>query len=244
MTRLLFIFILFLTYASCSSINLALASNVSYAIPSLIKEFNKTHPNVKVNITIASSGKLSAQIQNHAPYDIFLSANMKYPWFLYKKELTLTKAKVYAKGSLVMLSKKDITLDSLSLESIRTIAIANPKTAPYGKAAFQTLKNAKVLEKIKKKLIYASSISQALSFTLSHAQVGFIAKASLFSKKMLEDKKDYYIKDINKELYDEIKQGVVILKHAKNNKEVKAFYDFILSEKAKKIFASFGYIVL
>ncbi len=87
-------------------INIAVAANVSYAINDLIKEFNQTNPNTKVRVTLGSSGKLTAQIKHGAPYDLFMSANMKYPNSLYKDNIAITKPVVYAQGSLAILSSK------------------------------------------------------------------------------------------------------------------------------------------
>ena len=91
---------------SANSIKIAVAANVSYAIDDLIKEFKKTNPNTDVKVTLGSSGKLTAQIKSGAPYDLFMSANMKYPDTLYKEKLAITKPIIYAQGSLALLSMK------------------------------------------------------------------------------------------------------------------------------------------
>ena len=77
-------------------ITVAAAANVGYAMDKLVKEFNKTNPNTKVQVTLGSSGKLVAQIENSAPYDIFMSADMKFPQSLYEKKLTKTPPVIYA----------------------------------------------------------------------------------------------------------------------------------------------------
>lgn len=240
----LLIFILF-TSLNASSINVAVAANVSYAIDDLVKEFNKTHPNTKVKIILGSSGKLTAQISHGAPYDIFMSANMKYPNRLYENKIALTKPVVYAQGSLAMLSakKQDFSkgLALLNSVKIKRIAIANPKTAPYGKATFEAFKNINILKKIKKKLIFAESISQAVSYTLTATDIGIIAKSSLFSPRMKRFKENIHWKEIDSTIYTPIKQGVVMLK---KSAEVKVFYNFLLSKEAKKIFTNYGYITL
>ena len=243
---LLAIFFLALSLTA-NSINIAVAANVSYAIKDLIKEFNKQNPNIKVQVTLGSSGKLTAQIKNGAPYDLFMSANMKYPNNLYENGLSLTKPLVYAKGSLAILStkKQDFStgISVVNNKSIEKIAIANPKTAPYGIATVEALKNAKLFESIQKKFIYGESISQTVSYTVIATQLGFIAKSSLFSPKMKKYKKDINWIDVNPELYTAINQGIIILKSTKKQKEVRAFYDFIFTQKAKKVFEDFGYLV-
>jgi len=228
-------------------IKIAVAANVSYAIEDLKKEFNKLYPNTKVKVTLGSSGKLTAQISHGAPYQLFMSANMKYPNALYKNNIAITKPIVYAKGSLAYLSikKQDFSKGIKLVENpnIKRIAVANPKTAPYGIATAQALKNAGVYNNIKKKFIYGESISQTVSYTVTAADIGFIAKSSLYSPKMAKYKKGINWIDVDTKLYNPIDQGIVILKNAKDNKEVKAFYQFILSSKAKEILKDFGYLI-
>ena len=127
--------------------------------------------------------------------------------------------------------------------NINKIAIANPKTAPYGTAAQEALKNANVLDKIESKFVYAESISQAVTYAITAADVGFIAKSSLYDENMTQYKENVNWVSVDPKLYTPIDQGIVILKRAENNTEAKAFYDFILSNNAKEIFKKFGYLV-
>ncbi|RXJ91194.1 molybdate ABC transporter substrate-binding protein [Arcobacter sp. CECT 8983] len=247
MKKLLVLMFLISTSLFAGTINIAVAANVSYAIDDLIKQFNKQNPDTKVLVTLGSSGKLTAQIKNAAPYHIFMAANMKYPITLDNDGLSLTKPLVYAQGSLAILSSKEKDfskgINIVKNKNIEKIAIANPKTAPYGKATVEALKNAKLYKSIEKKFVYGESISQTVSFSITAAELGFIAKSSLYSKKMKKYKEGINWTDVDPKLYTPINQGIIILKNAKDNKEVKAFYDFILSAKAKKIFKDFGYLV-
>lgn len=247
MKKILLLTLLLNSFILAGKINIAVAANVSYAIDDLIKEFNKTNPDTKVLVTLGSSGKLVAQIKNGAPYNIFMSANMKYPNNLYEEKKASTKPEIYAQGSLAIFSasKKDFSkaINLIKDEKIGKIAIANPKTAPYGKATIQALENANLLDIIKSKLVYAESISQTVSYTITATDLGFIAKASLFSPKMSAYKKNINWIDLDTKLYNPINQGIVIINNAKENEEVKAFYDFILSNRAKNIFEKFGYLV-
>lgn len=229
------------------SINIAVAANVSYAMDDLKKEFNLMYPNTKVQVTLGGSGKLTAQIKYGAPYQLFMSANMKYPSRLYNEGIAINKPVIYAQGSLAYFSakKQDFTQGIKLLEDakIKKIAVANPKTAPYGKATVEALKNAKIYEQVKKKIVYAESIAQTVSYAVSATDLGFIAKSSLYSSKMTQYKKGENWMELDSKLYTPINQGIVILKNGQNNNEVIAFYEFILSKKAKKILEDFGYIV-
>jgi len=227
-------------------IDIAVAANVSYAIDELKAEFAKTNPNTKVQVTLGSSGKLTAQIKNGAPYGLFMSANMKYPQALYRDRIAITKPIVYAQGALAYLSvkKQDFSKGIALLEEnkIVKIAIANPKTAPYGKAAVEALKNANIYNAVKSKLVYGESISQTVSYAVMAADIGLITKSSFYSSKMSQ-----YIENINwspvdPTLYTPIQQGIVLLKYSENSKEYRAFYDFVLSDNAKVIFKKYGYI--
>jgi molybdate transport system substrate-binding protein len=229
------------------TINIAVAANVSYAMDTLLEEFHKTNPNTEVKVTLGSSGKLTAQIKNGAPYQLFMAANMKYPQALYSDGIAITKPVVYAQGSLAYLSssKQDFSKGIKLVESskISKIAVANPKTAPYGKAAVEAMKNANVYDKVEGKFVYAESISQTVSYAVTAADIGFIAKSSLYSPKMVQYKEGINWADVDPKLYTPINQGIVILKNGEANSEATAFYNFMLSQKAKKILIDFGYLV-
>lgn len=248
LNKIVFVLMLLVLNLNAKEITIAVAANVSYAINDLIKEFNKSNPNTKVNVTLGSSGKLTAQITHGAPYDLFLSANMKYPNDLYKNNYASTLPKVYAKGSLAYFSSKKLDFSKslnelLKDKNIKQIAIANPKTAPYGIASFEALKNAKVFDNIKSKFVYGESISQTIMYSVSATDIGIIAKSSLFSKNMSHYKENINWKEVDEKLYTPIKQGIVILKSTKNKEESQAFYDFIFTQDAKDIFKKYGYLI-
>ena len=247
MKKTLLIFFLLIQTLYAGEITIATSANVSYAIEPLVEAFKIIHPETKVSIILGSSGKLTAQISHGAPYDVFLSANMKYPQHLYEANLTLGEPVVYAQGALAILSNQARDLQKgLALfkdASIKKIAIANPKTAPYGVAAKEALEHAKLYTRLKEKFVYGESISQTVIYATSAADVGIIAKSSLYAPQMLHYKEGTQWVDVNASLYTPINQGMVILKNAKDNSKVKAFYDFMLGKRAKEILTSYGYKV-
>ena len=246
MLKILFVALLATSWSLAGEINVAVAANVSYSIDELKAEFAKSHPETKVRVTLGGSGKLTAQIKNGAPYGIFMSANMRYPEALFEDKLAVTKPIVYAKGALAYFSVKprDFSRGArlLKEESVSKIAIANPKTAPYGKAAERALRNAGVYEDVQSKFVYAESISQVVSYAVTAADVGIIAKSSLYSSTMSQYEENVNWASVNPKLYSPINQGIVLLKYGENSKECRAFYDFILSDKAKEIFKRYGYV--
>ena len=244
MKKIVGIIFLSLSILSAKEIQIAVAANVSYAIKDLKKAFHKKYPKTQVNVILGSSGKLTAQIKFGAPYGLFMSANMKYPNMLYKEKIAKTKPVVYAQGALALWSvkKQDYTkgISVLKNADIHKIAIANPKTAPYGEAAKELLENVKLYSVLKEKFVYGESISQTISYTSTVADIGLIAKSALFSPQMSRYKKNIHWSDINASSYTPINQGMVILKESE---EIRAFYDFILSSEAKEILKKFGYTI-
>lgn len=227
---------------SAKEIRVAAAANVSYPMEELKSLYESTHKDSKVTVTLGSSGKLVAQILNKAPFDIFLSADMKYPNELYDKNLSIQQPIVYAKGSLILFTiKDDVNLSKgiSVVKDVEKIAVASYKTAPYGLAAVESLKNSNLYDGIESKFVNAESITQALQFVMTAADVGFIAKSSVFSDKLAQYNKEgkYWI-NIDPKLYSPIDQGVALL-----NDDALEFYNFLFSKEAKAIFKKYGYIV-
>ena len=247
MKKIIFALALLASSMFANTITVAVAANVSYAINELVAEFNKTNPDTKVQVTLGSSGKFTAQIESGAPFDVFMSADMKFPKSLFEKGFALNEPALYAQGSLAMLSSKELDfskgINLVTDANISKIAVANPKTAPYGTAAVEAMKNANVLDKVESKFVYAESISQAVTYATTAADVGFIAKSSLYDEKMSQYKENVNWISVDPSLYTAIDQGIVVLKNTKEEASAKAFYDFILGEKAKEIFIKFGYLV-
>ncbi len=245
---LLFCFLFTYTRAMAQpKVSVAVASNMQGVIASLNAAFEEDS-HVKVETNIESSGKLYAQIIQGAPYDVFVSADMKYPQQLFKKGFAANVPTTYAIGQLVLWTpntqmKIGTDLQILLSPGIRKIAMGNPISAPYGKAAEEALKYYKLYDKVRPKLIFGESISQTEQFvTVGGADLGFIAKSLVMSEKI--NGKGNWV-DIDSRAYTPIKQGVAILKHGEaNNKEVsKLYYQFLFSPKARAIFAKYGYIV-
>ncbi len=215
-----------------ADVYIASAANLTYVMPEIIKEFHKKYPSISVKLVLSSSGKLTAQIMHSAPYDIFLSANMKYPLVLYKKGFAKEKPVVYGVGKIIIFGKK-----SLDLLKANCIAITNPKTAPYGRAAIEFLRNSKLYDKVKSKLVFAESVSGVIPYVANVCDVGIVSKSMLFSKNIKNLGKIYY-KEVSENLHSPIKQGIVLLS---NKEEAKKFYEFFLSKKAKEILKKYGY---
>jgi len=225
-------------------LTIAAASNMQFAIEALTASFTQ-ETGIACQTVISSSGKLTAQIKENAPYDIFVSANMKYPNELFNSGFSQDKPKIYALGKLVIWSmdkKIEPSLEILLDNKVKHIAIANPKIAPYGNAAIEVLKYHKIYKAVKHKLVYGESISQTNQFILSQsAEIGFTAKSVLLSPKV-KGKGRWVTLDDNS--YSPISQGIVLIK-TRNSKdeEARQFYNFLFSTKAKGILETYGYLV-
>jgi molybdate transport system substrate-binding protein len=223
-------------------LNIATAANVQFAMDTLAEIF-ESETGIKANIILGSSGKLTAQIIQGAPFDIFVSANMKYPNEIYNKNKALSKPQVYAYGALVLWTlKESIKPDLTVLNSavIRKIAVANPKTAPYGSAAIEFLKNRGIYDQVSDKLVYGESIAQVNQFITSKtADIGFTAKSVVLSPKM---KNMGSWAEIDADAYSPIEQGVIVIDTGKTiEKNAEKFESFLLSTKAKAILSKYGY---
>ena len=224
------------------NIRIATAANMQFAMRELVKQFT-SETGVGCDVVVSSSGKLTNQIEAGAPYDIFVSADMKYPEELHKKGLVHELPKVYAYGKLVLWSLYTMQTPSLKLlqeSQIKHIAVTNPKTAPYGVAAMQVLDYYDLKKTLTNKLVFGESISQTNQFIISKAaEIGFTAKSIVLSPSMKNQGK--YM-EIDEKAYDKIQQGIVRIKRGDSeNKSAKAFYDFVLSPEAQEILETFGY---
>lgn len=235
--RKIIIFLLTSLFLFASQIYVATAANLTYVMPKIVKIFNKKYPDIKVKFITSSSGKLTAQILNGAPYDLFLSANMKYPNYLYNKGIGIKAPEIYAKGTLGIISLKFKNVNIKNLTKYDSIAISKPNTTPYGHSAILAFKKTKIYNKIKDKLVYAETIPAVLSYIRNGADVGVISKSIIYSNKIKNLGKFYY-SDIDSSLYPPINQGVLLIS---KKESAKKFYNFLLSKDAKKIFKKYGY---
>lgn len=223
-------------------LTIAAAANMQFAVAELSKTFSE-QSGIDCEIIISSSGKLTAQVIEGAPFDLLLSADMKFPEELFSKGLTRTKPLTYAYGNLILWTLKegvDPVLESLSKESIKHIALGNPKTAPYGISAMQVMFRTGMEEKLKEKLVFGESISQTNQFIISKvADIGFTSKSVVMSPVM---RGRGAWKEIDKNLYEPIAQGIVILNNRDSfQNEAMQFRDFLLSSEGKHILHKFGY---
>ena len=233
--------------AVAEEITIAAASDLNFAFREIATEYEKTSGN-QVRLTLGSSGNFYAQIQNGAPFDLYFSADIAYPKKLEEAGLTVPGSLYqYAVGRIVLWAGKESHLDlSRGLDilrepAIKKIAIANPKHAPYGRAAVAALEHFKVYDQVKDKLILGENISQAAQFIESGAcDIGIIA-LSLAVAPAMKSKGTYW--EVPAETHPPLEQGAVILKSSKQQESAKQFLAFIKGERGQEIMKRYGFTV-
>ncbi|MCA6073494.1 molybdate ABC transporter substrate-binding protein [Fulvivirga sedimenti] len=246
--RYFFLIVLVALFSRCSSsyeekIYIATAANVQFAMEELADQFFE-ETGIKCEIIIGSSGKLMAQIREGAPFHVFVSADMKYPQTLYEDQRTTGPPVIYARGELILWSldtAQELSVAALTQPRFRKIAMANPRTAPYGIAAEQVLRHYQLFEQVSDKLVFGESISQTNQFILSGtSQAGFTAKSVVLSPAVRN--KGRWI-EIDPVAYAPIEQGIVVIKTGDaSQKAAESFLEFILSDRSQAILKRFGYI--
>lgn len=227
-----------------SKVTIAASANMQYALGPITEKFTEK-TGIPCQLILGSSGKHTAQIMEGAPFDVFVSADMKYPTKLYDKDLTTAPPEIYAYGKLVLWTMVDglqLSMAKLTDSSINHIALANPKTAPYGQAAVEVLEKYALLDRLKNKLVYGESIGQTNQFIYSEsAEIGFTAQSVVRAPEMKGKGKWILVNDAD---YNSISQGAVVIKQSEGNiHNANKFYNFLFSNEARIILKDFGYSV-
>jgi molybdate transport system substrate-binding protein len=233
--------------ALAEEITIAAASDLNFAFREIATEYENTTGN-HVRLTLGSSGNFFAQIQNGAPFDLYFSADIAYPRNLEEAGLTVPGSLYqYAVGRIVLWtgheSRIDVTkgFEALREPTIRKIAIANPKHAPYGRAAVAAMEYFKVYDQVKDRLILGENISQAAQFIESGAcDVGIIA-LSLAVAPAMKSKGTYW--EVPADAHLPLEQGAVILKSSKNQEAARQFLEFIKGPNGQEIMKRYGFTV-
>jgi molybdate transport system substrate-binding protein len=202
---------------------------------------NATGHNLKVSA--GSSGAFYAQIKNGAPFDVFLSAEGERPKLLEEEGLGVTGTRfTYAIGRLVLWSPDpDLVKGEGTLHAgqFKHLAMANPKTAPYGVAAMQAMQALGLWEKLQSRIVMGENLGQTLGFIESgNAELGFVALSQAVDPK-LKIKGSRW--NVPLDLHEPIRQDVILLAKGKDNAAAKALLEFMRSSHAKTIIERYGY---
>jgi molybdate transport system substrate-binding protein len=230
-------------------LSVAAAADLRFALDDIVAGFQGEHSDIQVRVTYGSSGSFFAQLSNNAPFDLFFSADMDYPRRLIDKGLASREsAFVYAVGHLVLWVPRDSPLDVEKLgmqvllsPSVRKIAIANPRHAPYGRAAEAALKTAGLYDRVQDRLVYGENVAQTAQFVQTgSADVGLIA-LSLALAPTMHAGGHYW--EIPADGYPRLEQGGVILSRTGNVAAAQALRAYVLGERGKTILRRYGFFL-
>jgi molybdate transport system substrate-binding protein len=227
-----------------AELRVAVAANAQEVAQALKQEFEKqTH--TRLELIVNSSGKITAQVEQGAPYDAFLSADTTYPQALFRKGLTIGPPRIYGYGKLIVWTNRYLDLNkplpALFNAAMGKVAIANPDTAPYGKAALQALAYYGLQEQVKGKLVLGESVAQVNQYILSGSvDLGFTSQAVVLEPRM---KGEGSWKEVDPAAYTPIAQSAVLLRQGPGGEkpEARAFFVFLFSPQAQAIFKRYGY---
>lgn len=228
--------------AHAETIRVAVASNFSAPVQEISAEFSQATGH-ELQISAGSTGRLFAQIQNAAPYDVFLAADARRPALLEQAGAAISGSRfTYALGQLALWSR-DPNFSNLACEKDlrnlgrRKLAIANPVLAPYGVAAQQYLQRIGAWDEVKDKLVFGENIAQTLHFATSgNASIAIVAQAQLTVAAQFEP---VCVVNIGEQFHEPILQQAVQLRGSVA--ETKEFLEFLRGPKAREIIQRYGY---
>lgn len=239
---------LLLTLLLCSgpllaqSLRIAAASDLRFALDEIVALWQQQQPGTEVEVIYGSSGKLTTQIINGAPFDLFFSADISFAEQLHQRGLTASEPAIYALGRIVLwsntLDARQLSLEQLGDPAIRRIAIAQPAHAPYGLRAQEALQASGVWEAVQPKLVFAENIAHAAQMAQSGAaQIGIIALSLAMAPGLAEHPHQL----IEEHLHNPLTQAFVVTRRAADRPQALDFARFMASEQAHATMRRYGF---
>lgn len=241
--------------AAPQELAVAAASDLRFVLDDVLAEFHQQHPAIRVQTTFGASGSLFAQIENGAPFDLFLSADIQYPQQLATRGQAIEVGEggqsesavfPYAIGHLVIWVPQDSPVDverggiqALLDPRIRQISLANPRVAPYGRAAEAALRKLGVYEAVQSKLVVGENVSQAAQYVDSGGADAGLLSRSLVHSPALRDKGRYWL--VPEDAHPPLLQGGVILRRCRAPAAARQLQAFLTSDAARSLFARYGF---
>jgi molybdate transport system substrate-binding protein len=229
-------------------VRVAAAADLQFALAEVVELVAQDHPHLEVEVTYGSSGQFVQQIVNGAPYDLYLSADQSYPEDLVARGMAPADDLFgYAVGRLVLWVPEGSPLDPsaglamLAQDRVRTVAVANPEHAPYGRAALAALQTAGVVEQVRPKLVLGENIAQAAEFVRSgNAQAGIVAMSLVLSDPLREEGEWV---EVPLDSFPRLQQGGVVLGSAQDPQAARAVRDVLLGEQGRAVLARYGFVL-
>lgn len=229
--------------ANADEVQVAVAANFTAPMKEIAAQFEQATGH-KVQASFGATGKFYAQIKNGAPFDILLAADDETPAKLEKEGAAVAASHfTYAIGKLVLWSAQPGLVDDkgevLAKGAFEHLSIANPKLAPYGAAAVETLQKLKLYAVLEPKIVQGDSIGQAHQFVVSGAApLGFVAMSQVVEGGKLKSGSMWVVPST---MYSQIRQDAVVLAKGKDKPAVDAFLKYLKGDKAKAVIRAYGY---
>ena len=230
-------------FAHADEVQVAVAANFTAPMQQIAAQFEKDSGH-KAVLSFGATGKFYAQIVNGAPFELLLAADDETPARLEKDGQGVPGSRfTYAIGKLVLWSADPALVDAkgeiLKKGGFRHLALANPKTAPYGAAAVETMSKLGVLSTLQPLFVQGENISQTQQFiTTGNAELGFVALSQVFKDGRITGGSAWIVPA---GLYEPIRQDAVLLARGKDKPAAAALAAYLKGDKAKAVIRSFGY---
>ncbi|MBS9776235.1 MAG: molybdate ABC transporter substrate-binding protein [Fusobacterium sp.] len=222
------------------------ASSLTNVIDKVKEEYEKENKDIVVRTNYAGSGTLQVQIEEGAPVDLFISASNKQMNILESKNLISKDNRIsLLKNKVVLIVPKNYKLKLENFEDVlknevKKIAIAEPQYVPIGQYSEEIFSNLKIWEKVKEKMITSQNVRQSLDWVVT----GNVDCATVYqTDAYMEKEKVSIVAQAPENTYKKISYPLAIIKNSENKEEVKNFYEFLNSAKAKEIFKKYGFVV-
>lgn len=229
--------------AFADQVQVAVAANFTAPMQAIARAFEQDTGH-SVQASYGATGQLYAQISNGAPFEVFLSADDSTPAKLEQEGRSIKGSRfTYAIGALALWSPKPGFVDEqgavLEKGEFKHLSIANPKAAPYGLAATQTLDRLGLSDSLKDKIVEGQNITQALQFvSTGNAELGFVALSQVYKDGNITSGSAWLVPEA---MYQPIRQDGLILKQGEANPVAKALVDYMKGPKAAEIIKAYGY---
>jgi len=228
-------------------VQVAAAADLRYAFETLRERFEATHPSIRLKISYGSSGQFFTQLRNGAPFDLYFSADADYPRRLIVEGLAVDSSFfLYAVGQLVVWVPADsplelVSWDELAGPAVRRLALANPRHAPYGRAAVAALQALGLYERVRDRLVQGENVAQAAQFAASGAADAGLIALSLALAPDMQRRGRYRL--LPSDTYPSIEQGAVVLRRAAARPEVWTLWRFVQQPEGRAVLRRYGFFI-
>jgi len=234
----LFLLVMFAAPALAGDVNLSVAASLKEVINELSDKFAKTHPGVKFLKNYGASGALAKQVENGAPSDVFISANLEWMEYLKNKKLVDTASiGTLTYNTLVFAGASGKAVSMQDLIRLEKIAIGSPKSVPAGEYAMEAFKKAGLDQQLAKKLVMAKDVRECLMY----AEKGEVDGAFVYKTDALQAKQAKILFTVPQELYPRVTYPMALTVAGAKYRDAAAFFAYLHSGDAKAVLAKYGF---